>query len=184
MEANPSAFSRDRSRQAAGAAVKAAWWGATGLALRAIAKPASPEIPVPASDAEPLPKGFFRQSWWEAISKDNADVAAGLYPPMNDGPGDPVRAVRSAIDMLSDAPHVEARRLRRGGTEAREDAANDRLPVYYRQNFHFQSGGWFTDGKRPALRGPGRDPFRRRGRADASPRPLFAGEALARARSP
>ena len=144
MEANPSAFSRDRSRQAAGAAVKAAWWGATGLALRAIAKPASPEIPTPASDAEPLPKGFFRQSWWEAISKDNADVAAGLYPPMNDGPGDPVRAVRSALDMLSDAPKVEARRLRRGGTEAREDAANDRLPVYYRQNFHFQSGGWFT----------------------------------------
>lgn len=145
MEANPSAFSRDRSRQAAGAAVKAAWWGVTGLALRAIAKPASPEIPVPASDAEPLPKGFFRQSWWEAISKDNADVAAGLYPSMNDGPGDPVKAVRSAIDMLSDAPNVEARRARRGGTEAREDAANDRLPVYYRQNFHFQSGGWFTD---------------------------------------
>jgi ubiquinone/menaquinone biosynthesis C-methylase UbiE len=139
------AFSPDRSRQAAGSALRAAWWGATALALRAVAKPGAPARPAPASESEPPPKGFFRKAWWEAIEKDNADVAAGLYPAMGDGPANPVGAFRMAADLLSDAREVEARRRRRGGVEAREESASDTLPAYYRQNFHYQSGGWFTD---------------------------------------
>jgi ubiquinone/menaquinone biosynthesis C-methylase UbiE len=141
------AFSADGSRQAAGAAVRAAWWGATALALRAVARPGAPARATPTGDTppQPLPKGFFRKAWWEAIEKDNADVAQGLYPPMTDGPANPVGAVRVAADLLTDARQVEARRRRRGGVEAREDAPNAALPAYYRQNFHYQSGGWFTD---------------------------------------
>ena len=127
--------------------MRAAWWGATALALRAVAKPGAPARPAPPvpSQSEPPPKGFFRKAWWEAIEKDNADVAAGLYPPMSDGPADPVAAIRVAADLLSDAREVEARRRRRGGVEARDDAPSENLPAYYRQNFHYQSGGWFTD---------------------------------------
>ena len=141
------AFARDGSRQMAGSAVRAAWWAATALTLRAVAKPGPPARPVAEADtpAEPLPKGFFRKAWWEAIEKDNADVAAGLYPAMNDGPVDPVGAIRMTADLFSDAKEVEARRRRRGGVEAREDAPSAALPAYYRQNFHYQSGGWFTD---------------------------------------
>ncbi len=141
----PRAFTGDRSRQAAGSAMRAAWWGATALALRAVARPGAPARPTPADDSPPPPKGFFRRSWWEAIEKDHADVAAGLYPPMGDGPSNPLAAVRVATDLLSDAREVEARRRRRGGVEAREEAPSDTLPAYYRQNFHYQSGGWFTD---------------------------------------
>ena len=139
------AFSPDRSRQAVGSALRAAWWGATALTLRAVAKPGAPARPTQAAESEPPPKGFFRKAWWEAIEKDNADVAAGLYPSMNDGPANPVGAFRMAADLLSDAREVEARRRRRGGVEARDEAPGDSLPAYYRQNFHYQSGGWFTD---------------------------------------
>jgi ubiquinone/menaquinone biosynthesis C-methylase UbiE len=139
------AFSPDRSRQAAGSALRAAWWGATALALRAVAKPGAPSRPTPASESEPPPKGFFRKAWWQAIEKDNADVASGLYPAMDDGRADPVGAFRMAADLLSDARQVEARRRRRGGVEARDEAPSASLPAYYRQNFHYQSGGWFTD---------------------------------------
>ena len=46
--------------------------------------------------------------------------------------------------MLRDAGDVHERRTRRGGTEVRDDAQSAAYPAYYRQNFHFQSGGWFT----------------------------------------
>ncbi len=144
-EPRPQAFARDRSRQVAGSAIRAAWWGATALALRAVAKPGAPARPTEASDSPPPPKGFFRKAWWEAIEKDSADVAAGLYPATTDGPSNPMNAMRVAADLLSDAREVEARRRRRGGVEAREDAPSDSLPAYYRQNFHYQSGGWFTE---------------------------------------
>jgi ubiquinone/menaquinone biosynthesis C-methylase UbiE len=65
---------------------------------------------------------------------------------MDDAPEHPLAAWRDAADFLRDAREVEARRRRSGGVEARSDAPkSDAYPVYYRQNFHFQTGGWFTD---------------------------------------
>ncbi|HZZ35749.1 MAG TPA: class I SAM-dependent methyltransferase [Caulobacteraceae bacterium] len=144
--AGPGAFVGDRRAQAARAAIKAVWWGAAGMAARALAKPttAKPEGFEPKGD--PAPEGFVRRAWLEAFDKDARDVAAGLYPPMDDGPADAVGAIRQAADFLADAQAVEARRRRGGGTEAREHAPEGgAYPPYYRQNFHFQSGGWFTD---------------------------------------
>ena len=64
---------------------------------------------------------------------------------MDDGPDNPLAAWREAADLLTDAREVEARRRRGGGVEAREEAAaGGAYPAYYRQNFHFQTGGWFT----------------------------------------
>ncbi|MDP8915853.1 MAG: class I SAM-dependent methyltransferase, partial [Pseudomonadota bacterium] len=34
---------------------------------------------------------------------------------------------------------------RNGAVEAREHAPSEAYPTYYRQNFHYQSGGWFTE---------------------------------------
>ncbi len=57
---------------------------------------------------------------------------------------DPV-SLRAAADVMADARAVEDRRRRGGGTEARADSDAARgYPTYYRQNFHFQTGGWFT----------------------------------------
>ena len=139
------AFAVDRSRQVAGAALKAAWWGATSLALRRVANPgeAAPKDFKPASP--PAPEGFVRRAWREAFDKDAADVAAGLYPPMTPGAQSPAAALKQVADLIADAKDVEARRRRGGGVEARGDAPpGGAFPAYYRQNFHFQSGGWFT----------------------------------------
>lgn len=142
----PGAFALDRGAQAARAAVKAVWWGAAGVAARAISRPEPrPSKPEPSSSS-PAPSAFIRRAWLEAFEKDARDVARGLYPAMDDGPGDPVAAFRAAADLLQDAREVEARRRRNGGVEARADApAGPAYPVYYQQNFHFQTGGWFTD---------------------------------------
>lgn len=140
-------FRREALGQSARAAVKAAWWTGIGAAARMITRPTkdrpkgfNPSGPAPAS-------GTVMRSWLSAFQKDAADVAAGLYPAMGDGPGDAGGAIREALDFLADAREVNARRRRRGGVEARTEApaASAAYPNYYRQNFHYQSGGWFTE---------------------------------------
>ena len=125
--------------------MKAAWWSLTGAAARTVSKPESSEAPLAAPKAEPAPKGFARRAWLESFEKDSSDVARGLYPAMDDGPANPVKAVRRLVDLLTDAREVEARRRRNGAVEARADAPpGSAYPAYYPQNFHFQTGGWFT----------------------------------------
>ena len=142
---NHRAFASDRSAQRAGAALKAAWWGAAGMVARAATRSGRTEAPAVTPSAEPAPEGFARRAWLEAFEKDQADVAAGLYPAMDDAPANPLAALRAALDLVADAREVEARRRRGGGVEARNDApASGAYPAYYRQNFHFQTGGWFT----------------------------------------
>ena len=140
------AFAADRSAQRVRAAVKAVWWGAAAVAVRAITRPTGAPPEGFAAKAAPAPRGFLRRAWTEAFDKDAADVARGLYPAMDDLPADPLAAWRGAADFLLDARKVEARRRRDGGVEARAEAPDSAAyPVYYRQNFHFQSGGWFTE---------------------------------------
>jgi ubiquinone/menaquinone biosynthesis C-methylase UbiE len=137
------AFTGDVRAYAAAAAVKALWWGAAGAAARALTRPTSvrPATFQPVSD--PPPAGFVRKAWLSAFEKEAADVAEGLFPAMSDRPADPVRAVRRTADFIADALAVEARRRRGDGAEVRE-AAPETYPAYYRQNFHYQTGGWFT----------------------------------------
>jgi ubiquinone/menaquinone biosynthesis C-methylase UbiE len=85
-----------------------------------------------------------RAKWLEAFAKDLRDVRAGLYPPPEPLFDNPVEALAAIDDLMRDAREVEARRLRSGGAEVRAEIGSDAYPAYYRQNFHFQSGGWFT----------------------------------------
>jgi len=143
---NAPAFHADRQVQVLHSAAKAAWWASAGVALRALAKPADAPPSGFEPAAAPAPKGFLRRSWREAFEKDAADVAAGFYPPMSDRAVESAFAPRRVADLLTDARRVEARRRRGGVAEARDEApAGKGYPVYYRQNFHFQTGGWFTD---------------------------------------
>ena len=137
------AFIGDARAYAARAAAKAIWWGAAGVAARALARPTDVKPPDFVPMAEPPPAGVVRRAWLEAFEKDAADVAAGLYPSMADRRADPVAAVRRTADFMADAMEVEARRRRGDAREVRADAPAS-YPAYYRQNFHFQSGGWFT----------------------------------------
>jgi ubiquinone/menaquinone biosynthesis C-methylase UbiE len=137
------AFAADAAAYAAGAAIKALWWGAAGAAARALTRPTSARPKTFQPLADPPPSGFVRRAWLSAFEKEAADVAAGLFPAMGDAPADPVKAVRRTADFIVDALAVEARRRRGDGAEVRE-AAPASYPAYYRQNFHYQTGGWFT----------------------------------------
>jgi ubiquinone/menaquinone biosynthesis C-methylase UbiE len=135
------AFAADRSAQSARAFLKAAWWGAAGVAARTLTGAARTRPKDFTPVEPPPPEGFMMRAWREAFDKDGHDVAAGLYPPMRDEP----IGFRGAADMLADARHVEDRRRRGGATEARADVGSARgYPIYYSQNFHYQTGGWFT----------------------------------------
>jgi len=143
VKASRRAFASDTRAYAARAAAKALWWGAAGVAARALARPADAKPVEFESTAEAPPAGFVRRAWLQAFEKDAADVAAGLYPAMDDRPADPLAAIRRTADFIADAMAVEARRRRGDRAEVRA-AAPPTYPAYYRQNFHFQSGGWFT----------------------------------------
>ena len=137
------AFAVDALTQRGLATAKALWWGATGTAAKALLRERD-AAPVRAN-APPPPRERLRAAYFTAFAKDARDVAEGLYPAVEDEPSDPVAAFRRAADFLSDAKAVDARRRRKGGVEAREGADSEAYPVYYRQNFHYQSGGWFTE---------------------------------------
>ena len=137
------AFNADARAYAASAAAKALWWGAAGVAARALTRPTDVRPPDFTPESEPPPAGFVRRAWLSAFEKDAADVAAGLYPTMDDRPTDPVTALRRTADFIADALEVEARRRRGDAAEVRAEAPAT-YPAYYRQNFHFQTGGWFT----------------------------------------
>ncbi len=143
------AFAVDARVQDGLSLLKTAWWSANAAAVRVVNRPPKRQgdnaRPRFTSDNPPPPKGYLQKILREAFAKDAADVAAGLYPVSEAGPADPVGAVRRALDVIADAREVEDRRRRDDATEARSEAESEAFPAYYRQNFHYQSGGWFTE---------------------------------------
>lgn len=141
------AFAPDARLHAAASTAKALWWAAHRAAGRALVRPSPPPArtePGPETLEPAAAPADLRRRWSEAFEKDRADVAAGLYPLSEPVERDPGRLLRRSLDLFSDARAVEARRRDGRGTEAREAGHPAVYPAYYRQNFHFQSGGWFT----------------------------------------
>lgn len=139
------AFAVDALGQRTRAAIKAAWWTATGSLARSLTRPTRGEQArsfTPRS--APTVKASLRRAYLEAFEKDACDVAAGLYPAVEDGPARPSAALRQAADFIADAFEVDRRRRRGDGVEVRDEIDTQVYPTYYRQNFHYQSGGWFT----------------------------------------
>lgn len=139
------AFAVDAASQRARAAIKAAWWTATGSLARSLTQPTKGEQTRRfAPKSGPTVKTSLRRAYLEAFEKDARDVAAGLYPAADDGLVRPSAALREAADFIADAFEVDQRRRRGDGVEVRDEANSQAYPNYYRQNFHYQSGGWFT----------------------------------------
>jgi ubiquinone/menaquinone biosynthesis C-methylase UbiE len=78
------------------------------------------------------------------IEQDWRNVEAGYYAPPSAEFGNPLAAVRRAVDFFVDLAAVDQRR--HGEPEERLlDAAPGRYPRYYLQKFHFQSDGYLSD---------------------------------------
>jgi ubiquinone/menaquinone biosynthesis C-methylase UbiE len=77
------------------------------------------------------------------LVRDLANIEAGHYPLPEDEDGPLARMLATSRAYFRDVPEVVGRRRRDSGTEVADTAVN--RPDYYRQNFHFQSGGWMTE---------------------------------------
>jgi ubiquinone/menaquinone biosynthesis C-methylase UbiE len=131
----------DRVAYTAGQTARVGWFMAHYAAGRRTLKPLPrPDFPVgPAPDRQTLLREMrllFAREW--------RDVAAGLFPAPPVIDPDPVAWLRRSAQYFRDLPKVGARRHARVNDEPNDDPAHAHLPRYYRQNFHYQSGGWLT----------------------------------------
>lgn len=135
-----------RARYAAAQGARVAWYMSHYLLARRLSgpfnRPGEPKFEPRAEEGDP---GRIRAAFLALFAKDRANIEAGLYPAPEDmGVDKAFAALKDSARFFRDLPHVDARRLQRGGVEVR--AANDRAryPTYYLQNFHYQTGGWLT----------------------------------------
>ena len=144
-EKSPGAFAGDGAAAAARSAAKAVWWTANGLAARAMTRPTKGENAREFRSVAPAPsRSALRKAWMEALAKDAADVRAGVYP-LTETLAPPTHALNRALDFLKDARAVDRRRRKGDGMEIKADPKTSSFPNYYRQNFHFQTDGWFSE---------------------------------------
>ena len=138
------AFATDAVAASGLSAAKAVWWTLNGLAARSVVRPSSGDGHRPERISASAPsRQALTRAWLEAFVKDAADIRSGVYP-ATERMAPPARAIARAIDFLVDALAVDRRRRARDGVEVRDAVDSAAFPAYYRQNFHYQSGGWFT----------------------------------------
>ncbi len=135
------------ARYIAAQGLRTLWYGSHYAYLRrnmgGFTRPGEPKF-TPQS-GEPSLKAM-RREFLKAYQKDLNNIEAGLYPRPRDIRPDQIgKALRHSRAFLRDSANVDERRLNRNCTEVREIADPEKYPTYYRQNFHYQSGGWFTD---------------------------------------
>ena len=143
----------NRLRRLAGAAryraaqsARIAWYAGHYFLARRVTEPFDRPGEPAFRPARQTSRAAMRRAFFEAFENDRANIAAGLYPPPTDADlRDLPKAIRSSRRFLSDVPKVDRRRLARDGVEARALPGAERYPVYYRQNFHYQTGGWLTE---------------------------------------
>ncbi len=132
----------DRLTYAVRQTARVAWYAGHYAAGRRLLKP----MPKPAHPIGPTPsraemtadmRGLFEREW--------RDIAQGLFPAPRPLAPDPAAFLRRSLLYFRDLPQVDARRHGRLDDELPHGQQGDGLPGYYRQNFHFQSGGWLTD---------------------------------------
>lgn len=145
-----------RARYAAGQAARSAWYTAQMQAARRRAegftRPGEPAFR-PSRGKPDMAE--LRRAFFELFLQDRANIEAGLYPPPGELklaglPG----ALKAARAFQKDVKAVDGRRLARDGKELQRNLqsggdfparSSNRYPDYYLQNFHYQTGGWFTD---------------------------------------
>lgn len=143
-ERSTRAFAQDGAAAVTLSAAKALWWTVNGLAARALTQPTQGDNVRSFQSSAPAPgRRALREAWLEALRKDAADVRAGLYP-LSEPLSTPNEALSRAIDFLRDARDVDRRRRKGDGVEIKSDPKTSAFPNYYRQNFHFQTDGWFS----------------------------------------
>ncbi len=79
------------------------------------------------------------------FERDLANVAAGHYPMPRDRDGSLARLLARSRAYFADLPLAAERKAERRSDEVRSPELRDKLPAYFLQNFHFQTGGYLTE---------------------------------------
>jgi len=79
------------------------------------------------------------------IEQDWHNVEAGYYAPPAAELGNPLAAVRRAVDFFADLAAVDERRHGKPKERLLSEAPPGHYPRYYLQKFHFQSDGYLSD---------------------------------------
>lgn len=142
MADNSMVSALDRLSYAARQTARVAWYAGHYAAGRRLMKP----MPKPDLAIGPTPtraemtadmRALFEREW--------QDIAAGLFAAPRALTPEPAEFLRRSLLYFRDLPQVDARRHGKLDDELPPGEQGDGLPGYYRQNFHFQSGGWLTE---------------------------------------
>ena len=82
----------------------------------------------------------------QLLVSDALNVREGLYPAMDDDPAPLPRHLARVRQMFLDLPQAYARRAQKDATTVRAEPNAAQVPDYYAQDFHFQTGGYLTEG--------------------------------------
>ena len=123
-------------------AARVAWFAGHYVAGRRLLKP----MPKPDFEVGPSPdRAELVRSMVELFRRDWANIAAGVYAAPPAGPGTLARLAQLSLEYFRDLPQVDRRRHAGINDELAVDASASELPRYFRQNFHYQSGGYLSE---------------------------------------
>lgn len=126
------------------------WYLGHGVALRRI----SDEVrrregesirPRPRTNGAVPGRGRLYADMAALFQRDLANVEAGIYPLPEDNDGSLLTRLNRSRLFFEDVPDVHRRRESGQGKEVLTPETSGKRPLYYLQNFHFQSGGYLTD---------------------------------------
>jgi ubiquinone/menaquinone biosynthesis C-methylase UbiE len=123
------------------------WYFGHNLVLRRLSKRARRRSgrPRPHTDAPTPDRKRVFKDMAALFGQDLANVEAGLYPPPADHDGSLGMLLKRSRLFFEDLPKVHRRRENDGRFEVLTAETRGKRPLYYLQNFHFQSGGWMTE---------------------------------------
>jgi ubiquinone/menaquinone biosynthesis C-methylase UbiE len=143
------AFSRLATRAAYGAIQlpRFAWYMGHRAALRRLSEQARRQgsRPPPRTDAAVPDRAQLLADMAALIRQDLANVEAGIYPVPVDHEGPFLTLLSRSRLFLDDLPDVHRRRVSGQFREVLTPDTRGKRPLYYLQNFHFQSGGYLTE---------------------------------------
>jgi ubiquinone/menaquinone biosynthesis C-methylase UbiE len=136
------ASSLDRLVFEAGQAARIGWFFGQKVLAQRVARP----LPIPERlRGRPVPgRRRLLGDLGRLLAQDWRNIEAGHYLPPDDWRGNPVDALRQAVDFFTDLRNVEALRHGERADRRLDEAPPGKYPRYYLQKFHFQSDGYLS----------------------------------------
>jgi len=126
------------------------WYVGHGAAVRWLAREArrregESKRPRPHTNAAVTGRDRLYADMAALFQRDLANVEAGIYPLPQDHDGSFLTRLNRSRLFFEDLPDVHRRRESGRNTEVLTPETSGKRPLYYLQNFHFQSGGYLTE---------------------------------------